>query len=517
MRARRMRILRILGSFRHPAVPQVTACFSFRHQIAYITISRSSNNKGPEPTLQADRARRRLGSPRQREIHPMANDSSSVRPQARPGRTFALSLGASLAAWAAAVAAILVIGAPAANATVYTTTNGSSAFNWTDTTRWSPSGSPNTGDTAVVNVSTTITVDTNVNGVILNLNSSFGTNINIPSGANTLKLEPSSTLTSSNTINVNGGTLAFDTGTTSSRTNVILNTGTVNLIGNLSVLAGGGTFTWNGGQISGSGTLTNPASTGLNITGSGGGMTLTGATIDNFGTITYSSASAQSLAINSGAHIKNESGGSFLLTGTDPIQSDLTGSPSIDVLSGGSLSKRGASRSSVVVPLNNAGAIRPGPATLYLAEGGTHTGQFSLIGSTGVLKFNSSVTAHTFSTGASVAGGSIGLAQIIGGNFDVNTTSGSPIIFPNLDQLGGTVGGTGYLKVSSVFNWTGGTQNSAGTTEIASGATANLNGSSAITLDTSRLLLNNGTLNYAPTAGSLAINNGAKITNNGTF
>ncbi len=121
----------------------------------------------------------------------MTNDSSSVQPRARKGRTFAFSLGASFAALSVVVVAILVIGAPAANATVYTTTNGSSAFNWTDTTRWSPSGSPNTGDTAVVNVSTTITVDTNVNGVILNLSSSFGTNINIPSGANTLKLERS--------------------------------------------------------------------------------------------------------------------------------------------------------------------------------------------------------------------------------------------------------------------------------------------------------------------------------------
>src|SRR5260221_10776597 len=422
MRARRMRMIRILGPFRHSAVPQVTAGFSFRHQIGCITISCSSNNKRPEPTLPTDPARRRPPSTeREGDPTPMTNDSSSVQPRARKGRTFAFSLGASFAALSVVVVAILVIGAPAANATVYTTTNGSSAFNWTDTTRWSPSGSPNTGDTAVVNVSTTITVDTNVNGVVLNLNSSFGTNINIPTGANTLKLEPSSTLNSSNTINVNGGTLAFDTGTTNSSTNVILNTGTVNLIGNLSMVAGGGTFTWNGGQISGSGTLTNPASTGLNITGSGGGMTLTRATIDNFGTITYNSASAQSLAINSGAHIKNESRASFLLTGTDPIQSDLTGSPSIDVLSGATMSKGGASSSTVGVPVNNAGTISAGSATLYLSEGGTHTGQFSL-GSTGVLRFNSSVTAHTFSPGAIVTNGSIGLAQIVGGNFNFNTT-----------------------------------------------------------------------------------------------
>src|SRR3979409_1362091 len=114
-------------------------------------------------------------------------------------RSSAFSSRGIFTAIAVIVLVLMAVGAPTADATVYTVTNGSLPFNWTDTTRWSPSGSPNTGDTAVVNVSTTITVDTNVNGVILNL-SSFGTNINIPSGANTLKLEPSSTLNSSNTI-----------------------------------------------------------------------------------------------------------------------------------------------------------------------------------------------------------------------------------------------------------------------------------------------------------------------------
>jgi uncharacterized repeat protein (TIGR01451 family) len=442
----------------------------------------------------------------------MTNDCSLVEPQPRKGRTFALSLGASFAALAVVVVAILAVGAPTADATVYTMSGGSSAFNWTDVTRWSPSGVPGAGDTAVVNVGTTITVDTNVNGVILSM-VSFGTNINIPSGS-TLKLEPSSSLNSTNNINVNGGTLAFDTGTTSNGGGVTLNTGTLNLTGNMSVLAGSGSFTWNGGQITGSGTLTNPLLTGLSITGTGGGMTITGATIDNFGSINYSSATGQSLSVNSGAHIKIESAGSFLLIGSDPIQSDLTATPSIDVLSGGSLSKGGITTSQVGVPVNNAGTVSAGAGTLYLSEGGTHTGQFSLLASTGVLKFNSSVTPHTFNAGSSVQGGSIGLAQIIGGNFNVNTTSGSPIVFPKLDQLGGTVGSTGYLKVSGTFNWTGGTQNGAGTTEIASGAIANLNGSSAITLDTSRLFLNNGTLNYAPTSSVLSINNGAKISNN---
>lgn len=441
----------------------------------------------------------------------MTNETSSVQTQTRRGRTFALSLGASFAAIAAVVAALLIIGAPTADATVYTMTNGITPFNWSDSTRWSPSGVPGTGDTAIVLLGTTITIDTNVNGVILNL-ISFGATINVPAGG-TLKLEPSSSLNSANNINVTGGSLIYDTGTTNSSSNVTVNTGTLNLTGNLTMVAGGGTFTWNGGQITGSGTLKNPSGNTLNITGTGGGMTLTGATIDNLGAITYSSNAGNSLSINSGAHITIESGGSFQITGDDPIQSDLLSSPSIDVLSGGGFGKGGGTSTTVGVTVNNAGTVSPGTNTLILAGGGTHTGAFSL--GTGVLGFNSGAAIpHTFNSGASVTG-STGLMKILGGNFNVNTLPATPLNPSNLNQVGGVVGGTGELKIAGIFNWTGGIQNSSGTTVIAGGATANLNGSAALTLDTGRVLSNSGTINYAPTTAVLSINNGAKISNTG--
>src|SRR4051794_8383595 len=176
----------------------------------------------------------------------MTTQMSCVAPPARSGRTFAVSLGASFAVLAAVILVLLAVGAPTADAVTYTVTNGASSFNWTDNTRWNPTGFPTAGDTAIVNLGTTITIDTNVNGVNLQLTSS-GTQIFVPGGT-TLKLEPSSLLTSSNTITVNGGTLAFDTGTTSSSTNIVHTTGAVNLIGSLFMVAGGGTYTWNGGQ-----------------------------------------------------------------------------------------------------------------------------------------------------------------------------------------------------------------------------------------------------------------------------
>lgn len=432
--------------------------------------------------------------------------------EARSGRTFAVSLGASFVVLAVAVVVMLSIGAPTADATTYTVTNGSSSFNWSDTTRWSPSGVPGVGDVAIVGVCCpTITVDTNVNGVILNLASS-GININIPAGS-TLKLEPSSTMLSGNNINVNGGSLVIDTGTLATNANVVVNTGTLNLIGNLGLNAGNGSLTWNGGQITGSGTITNPSLNALAITGSGGGMTLSGATIDNFGTVTYSSNTSQSLSINSGGHIKLESGSVMQISGDDPIASDNVSSPSIDVLSGAQLSKTGGSLTTVSATVNNAGTVSAGTTTLFLNNGGTHSGTFSLPGSTAVMKFNG---AHTFNTGSSVST-STGVVKLVGGTFTVNTPFATALSMPYFDQSAGTVGGTGYMKVTSVFNWTGGSQGNAGTTEIGNTAQANLNGSAAVTLDSGRTLLNNGTLNYAPTSSVLSIDNAALLTNNGTL
>src|ERR1700682_2842031 len=81
----------------------------------------------------------------------MTNDSSFAGPQARKRSIFAVTLGASFTALAVVILAIFAVGAPTADGTVYTMTNGGSSFNWSDTTRWSPSGVPGAGDTAVVN------------------------------------------------------------------------------------------------------------------------------------------------------------------------------------------------------------------------------------------------------------------------------------------------------------------------------------------------------------------------------
>jgi uncharacterized repeat protein (TIGR01451 family) len=443
----------------------------------------------------------------------MTTDSSYVMPQPRTRRIFALSLGASLAALTLIVLAILGAGAPTAEAATYTLTGGGSSFNWSDTTKWSPSGSPGTGDTAIINsCCITANIDVNVNGVILNLNSS-GINVNVPAGS-TLKVEPSSTSVSGNNFNVNGGTLIYDSGTHNTNVNLVMNTGTTQLLGNVTFNAFNASMTWKGGTITGPGTITNPSSNAIIIDGTGGGMTLSGAAVlDNFGALNYTSFSSNSLSVTGSSKIKIESGGTFTLTGDDPMLGDGTGA--IDILSGGTMSKSGGTSNNIGVTVNNAGTVTPGAnTTIYLQDGGTHSGTFNLTAVGSTLMFNSSATPHTFNAGSAMAASSVGTMKLVGGNFAVNTTSGSPLNIPNFDQSSGTVGGTGYLKLSSVYKWTGGTQNNTGTTEVASGATATLNGSFLITLSGGRTLINNGTINYAPSTGFLTVNTAAVITNN---
>src|SRR5207247_1695595 len=67
---------------------------------------------------------------------------------------------------------------------------------------------------------------------------------------------------------------------------------------------------------------------------------------------------------------------SMQISGGDPIQSNLTGSPAIDVLSGGQLTKTGGALSTVSVPVNIAATaqLSTNGGSIQLAGGGTSTG-----------------------------------------------------------------------------------------------------------------------------------------------
>jgi len=454
---------------------------------------------------------------------PTQNSHSSaiaVSPAGEPAQTrslriFGISLGATLLTVLILLAAIALAPTDASAANTCTLTSTAPTTNWTDTTKWSGCGGSYpgaaSGDTAIVGLNGfNLNVNAIIaNGVILQMSGS-SVNVMIPAGS-ALQLEASSSSTSTNTISINGGQLAVGSGTVTWGGNLIHNTGTLALTGTLVNTSGGGTFTINGGSINGPGTLQFASSSIVGITGSGGGINVDGATIDNFGNVNDSVASPNTLSLLNGAKIKLESGSVFSISSDGAIQTNNTGSPSISILSGGALSKGTGTGTVQIDPIvNNGGSVTVTSGTLNLYGGGTHSGSFSTGTGGTVMGFNG---AHTLGAGTSAAGG--GIFSLVGGTFTVNTTSGSPWAPSLFNQSGGTVGGTGTMRVTSTFNWTGGTQGSAGTTDLT--GTTNVNGSS-VTLDSGRAMTNSGTFNYVPNgAAFLTIDGSAHIDDSGTI
>lgn len=436
--------------------------------------------------------------------------------QPRTRGIFAVSVGASMVAIAIAIVAIFLIGGTgSAEAATCSLTSTAPSTNWTDTTKWSGCGGSypgaNAGDTASIGLgSFTLNVDAAIaNGVTLQI-SGFGVNVAIPAGS-TLQIEQSSTISSSNTVNINGGTLRVGAGTgVSLSAPMTMNTGTLTVNGPLTFNSGA-TFNFNGGTVNGSSILTIASSHALNMSGSGAGMILDTATIDVLGTATFSSSS-NTLSINNGGKIKIESGGFLNLSNDAAIQTNNSPAGVIQVLSGGTLQKSGGTSNNIDPIVNNDGTVNAGGGSLNLLGGGTHTGSFALFSSSNVISFSG---AHTISATASIAGGSLGYMKVAGGTFSVN----SPLTIPYFKQTGGTVNGTQNLTISNSFIWDGGTQlgGGGGSTQLSATATTTMTCATNCTLD-NRSLNNQGLINYAPSgANYLSLDNGSILTNTGTI
>jgi len=164
----------------------------------------------------------------QRERLPMSEADTK-----QPKRSIlALSLGISFTAVTILVAAVLIAGAPTAEAAVYTLSGSCGLCNWSDSTKWSGGAFGTTpgqaaGDTAAVGCLATLSVDTVVaNGVILQMNCTSST-VNIPGApaTNQLQIEASSSFGSAgNALTVNGGSLIMNSGA-----GITNNSGTITL------------------------------------------------------------------------------------------------------------------------------------------------------------------------------------------------------------------------------------------------------------------------------------------------
>ena len=432
----------------------------------------------------------------------------------RMRRIFAVSLGASFAVLFIFAAVVFLAGAPAAEAATCTMT-ASGSVNWTTPINWSGCGGTypgaNAGDTASVPVpGCALTVDIAIpNGVILQMTSG-GSSVSIPSG-NSLRIEASSSSTSSNTINVTGGTLTTGTGTVSWGGGLNHNTGTLAVLGTFANVSGQGTFSITGGTINGGGTLQLVSSGNALINSTNGSSNVDNATIDIFGGVGYSVTSPNTLSLNNAAKIKIESGGFLTISSSNgPIQTNGVGSPTIDVLSGGTLTKTtSAGTMQIDAFVNNTGSVSIASGRLNLYGGGTHTGSFTLATSTVLGLFG----VHDMAAGSSVGG--IGTVELAGGTLLVNTSLATPWAPQFFTQNAGTVGGTGTFRVTNTYTWAGGSQSSAGTTQL-QGTTNVLSGS--VTMDTARIIDNSGIFNYGPNgANFLTIDSGAVLKNTGTF
>jgi uncharacterized repeat protein (TIGR01451 family) len=415
------------------------------------------------------------------------HDSSAVpvNPAAEPAtninrRIVGVSLGATLITMIVLFAAMALAPVDAKGATC-TLTSTNPTTNWSDTLRWSGcSGSypgAAAGDTAVITLSPSLmNVDVAIpNGVILQLTGSAP--VQVASGAS-LKLESSSTATSSNSFTVvSGGTFAVDTGANLSgwQSPVNINGGTFNVIGAIS-FTNGAQLTFNGGTFQGGGTITIPTSQSAAFTGSTGTMTITGGTVvDNFGSLTLTS-SANALSINSGATIKNESSGAFGLFGDAPINTDNISSPLINNI--GTLSKTGGTTSSINVALNNSGSVNAGSATIGLAGSGTHSGSF-VSSSTAGIAFGGS---NTFNSGSSFSG--TGPVKFVSGTQTFNAAVSAS---GGIKWAGGTIAGTGPFNIAG---------------------TSTLDGSNSGMILTG-VINNTGTMTYTAAPNALTINGAA--------
>ena len=447
----------------------------------------------------------------------MSRSISGSTAVARRSRILMTSLGASLAA-IITIGIVVIAGAPA-EASTCTLSSTAPITNWSDTTKWSGCAGtyPNLGDTAQVGLpgSYTLTVDVPVN-VVLQITT---TPVSL-SVQNTMKLEASSTSVSGANVTIpSGGNLQVASSVTlnSFLANITVSGGTLELQGGSQYTIGSfSNFVFNGGQILGPGTLNNPVSTSMAWAGGTSPMALNGALIfNNSGTVNLTS-STNALSINSGSQFNNQSGATFNINTSVPINTDNTNSPAIN--SDSNIFILPSQNPTFNVPLNNNGTLylqeTGSLQTVTLAGGGTHAGTFNLSSpSVGTIAFNG---LHNFNVGFSWTTNPNSVFKLLGGTATVMQSFTTPTLI--LD--GGTMATSSGLTTiaAGTLDWNAGTMTGLGTNSVT--GTGNIDGTSPATVNGSHLLSvpNLATLNYNPGAGGgLNFTNSGGMSINGTF
>jgi hypothetical protein len=301
---------------------------------------------------------------------------------------------------------------------------------------------------------------------------------------------------------IQGATVRFVGTLTSAGPTVVVSSGTADFhravsIGTLNVsggtvsgsadLAVTNSFSWTGGSLAGTGSVSVGSGASLAIGGSSG-KTLDGWTLNNAGTGTFSGTG--SLSLDNGAVFNNQSTGTFTLMND---QGFLAFGLTSTVNNAGTFTKSPSTNTTEIdAVFNNTGAVNVSSGTLYLAGGGLSSGTFA-VASGATLKFGGFFTL--LASGSSVSGA--GAVVFANGTADVEgsySTTGATSV------TGGTVN---FLTSVHTNTFT-----TAGTVSIAAGTTFTVtSGDYTQTAGTS--LLNGGTI-------TLAAGHGVKV-QGGTF
>jgi uncharacterized repeat protein (TIGR01451 family) len=319
----------------------------------------------------------------------------------------------------------------------------------------------------------------------------------------------------STAVNLTGGILTLQTGSTVTFPNLTQTAGTLSGTGIVDVT---GVFNWSGGTQEGAGTTN--ANGGFNLTG---GVNLNnGRTLNNVASGVISAGGFYNGG--NGAVFNNLPGATLDLQNDLRLGGFLGGTDTIN--NQGTLTRSTATGIfTIFAVFNNTGTVTVNTGTLVLANGGSCgsacDGDFN---SVATLQFSNGTfdlgpAADVMGTGTvSVTGGTVNHAGVynvsggtraLGGTWNltgtvssvgaITITSGTlnlskaappgPIITSSLTQSGGTLQGADTLDVTGVFNWSGGTQNGPGTTNANGGF--NLTG--GVNLNSGRTLNNAAT------------------------
>ena len=357
----------------------------------------------------------------------------------------------------------------------------SSTLNWTATGPMSNSGTLNLANRTITNAVT-----------------NTGT-INSTGGLTFTQL-----FTNQGTFNQTSGSSTFSAGLTQTIGQVVLGSG--GTAGSISV--GGAGLVLNGGNLSGTGTVSGTttlnagstmAMTGTSTVAAGSTLNVAGGTL-NATTLSVSGTLNETAgALNAGATTVT-SGGSLALTGGTAAFSST-----LDVQAGGTLTSALPGTTTVTGATTNAGTLTVNAGTLNLAGGYSQTAGSTTLNAGGTLTGATTVgTGSTFS----LAGGTLN-ATTLNVSGTLNETAGTLNAGATTVASGGSLalsGGTAAFS-STLAVQTGGSLTSAlpGTTTV-TGATTNAG----------TLTVNAGTLNlaggYNQTAGSTTLNAGGTLT-----